>query len=104
MKMVTFTRSARINEGKLEAAFEWAVKVAMVIKQNIGQDLQVHRSITGSPFEVHWSATFESLAAFETASAKMTADEGYIALLEEQREQRYLDTSTIEDRLFASVP
>ena len=102
--MITFTRTASIRQGKLEPAFEWAVRVAMVMKQNLGQDLQVHRNVTGSIFQVHWSATFDSLAAFEAISTKMGEDEGYLALLAEQREQEYLDTSSIQDRLFASVP
>jgi hypothetical protein len=34
----------------------------------------------------------------------MGEDEGYLALLAEGREQQYLDTSSIADRLFMSVP
>jgi hypothetical protein len=102
--MITFTRTANIRQGNLEAGFEWAVKVTMVIKQNLGQDFQVHRNVTGSPFQVHWSTTYDSLAAFETIAAKIAEDEDYLALLIEQREHEYLDTSSIQDRLFASIP
>jgi len=103
--MITLVRSAKIQEGAaVDAAFEWAVRVAMYTNEKHGVHMQVHRNVAGSVYQVHWALTFESLAQVDELGQKLQADEGYNSLLAEAREQSLFSTSSIVDRLYQSVP
>jgi hypothetical protein len=81
--MIHFSRSVSIAPGKLGGAMAWANKITQFIKSKHGITVQVMTPVGGNPMRVGWAATYESLAAFESATTKMVADPGYIALLGE---------------------
>jgi hypothetical protein len=103
--MITLVRSARIQEGAaVETAFEWAVRVAMYTNEKHGLNMQVHRNVAGSVYQVHWALTFESLAQVDELGQKLQADEGYNSMLAEAREQGLFITTSIVDNLYQSIP
>ncbi|UCC54230.1 MAG: hypothetical protein JSV68_09710 [Anaerolineaceae bacterium] len=103
--MITAVRSATIQQGTaIEAAFEWAVKVAMYLNENLGMNTKVQRNVAGSVYQVHWVTTVESLAQVDEVFQRMQADEGYGSLLAEAREQGLFDVSSIVDNLYQSIP
>ena len=103
--MITFVRSARIQQGTaIEAAMEFAVKVAMYLSENHGTDTQVQHNVGGPVYQVHWVTTVENLAEVDQLNQKLQADERYGSLLATAREQDLFDVSSIVDRLFRSVP
>ena len=88
----------------MEAAFEWAVKVANYVNDYISEtNVQVVRNIGGSLFQVHWVANYESLAVFEEVMKRIEADSGYRELISEVREQQLLIGTSIVDSLYEAV-
>ena len=103
--MITLVRSATLQQGTaVEAAVEWAVKVAMYLNENLGTNTQVQLNVGGPIFQVHWVTTLENLTQLDELVQKMQTDEGYGSLLTESREQGLFDVSSIVDGIFRSVP
>ncbi len=103
--MITLVRSANIQQGTaVEAAFEWAVKVAMYNNEKHGLNMQVQRNVAGPVYQVHWVLTVESLAQLDELGKRMGADEGYNSLLADARERGLFDVASIVDNLYQSVP
>ena len=76
--MIYNVRSGEILDGKMAAAMEFAVKVASYVNANYpGLNVQVLRNVSGLVNQVHWVASYESLAALEEANAEINADPGY---------------------------
>ena len=103
--MITQVLSMSIHDGKLGGAFAWAVKIAAYINQQ-SPDLNVRvvRNVAGSMYELHFVSTTESLAAYEDFNKQLEADEGYQKLLSEGREQRLIIGTTVNERLYETVP
>ncbi len=103
--MITLVRSATLQQGAaIEAAVEWAVKGAMYLNENLGTNTQVQQNVGGPVLQLHWVTTLENLAQLDELFQKMQADEGFVSLLTESREQGLFDVSSIVDGIFRSVP
>ena len=101
--MVYLERSAEIVGGKGIGAMEFAVKVASYVNDNYpGLNVQVLRNVGGKIAEVHWVSSYESLAAFEEAFAKIGADPGYQEIV--TTAEGLFDHSTRVTRLYQTVP
>jgi hypothetical protein len=100
--MIYAVRSADIQHGKLADAFEWAVRVAAYIREKFGTDTQVLRNGNGSFYRVHWMTSYDSLGDYEEMMAKIGEDEGYLALIDELREDYFF--ANVEDNFYATVP
>jgi len=68
-----------------------------------GAHVQVLRNIGGPVWQVHWISNYESLAAFEEMRKRIEADEGYLKLLGEGRDQQLLVASSVVDRLYEVI-
>ena len=69
----------------LNAAFEFEIKAAMHLNENLWMNTQVQRNVSGPIAQLPWVTTYESLAQFEERQQKMQADEVYKSLLFEPR-------------------
>ena len=102
--MITSILTANPQDGKGHAAFALAVKVANYINGSFsGANLQVLRNIGGPTWQVHWISNFESLAVFEEERKRIEADEGYLKLLGEGREQNLFAASSVVERLYEVI-
>jgi len=102
--MITFTRTASIDNPNTEAVLDWAVRVSTYINDKLGTDVTVHLNVTGSLRQVHWSETYESLTEFDEMFANLNTDEGYQALIAENLENGYVGATELVDHLYRSVP
>jgi len=66
--MITVVRTANIHDGKIDAAFAWAVKIAKYGRDKLGMNTQVARNIGGELYQLHWVSTYPSLADAEKAT------------------------------------
>jgi len=99
--MIVMVRTGEIAPGKLLAAMQFAVKVAMQINEQEGTNTQVLRDVGGMMGRVHWLTTYESLAQMETLAKQMEAKPYYQALLAEGGEQGLF--SRITDVIYESI-
>lgn len=101
--MVYLVRTADIQNGKTQEAFELAAKIAAHINQDVeGMQVMVLRNLNGPLNQVSWVAGYESLAALETLSAQLGADPGYQELAAEA--QTLFVGSSFIDNLYQTVP
>jgi len=102
--MITWQRTADIHDGKLQETFAWAVKVTKYINQKFpGVNLYTARNVYGPVYQVHWFATYDSLAAYEKLRKQLETDEGYGRLLAEIREQGHLIGASVVDALYEKI-
>lgn len=101
--MITWVRSANINHGKQAGAIEWAVRVSVTINEALGTNIGVQRNVAGPVNQIHWVATYDSLAAFEQMAAGILQNEAYLQLIAESTEANFFDTHSINDSLYQSV-
>ena len=101
--MITFVRTADMNDGKAMAGFAWAVKAANYITENLGINVQVVRNVGGPVNQVHWIANYESLAEYEAAGKKIENDDGFQGLLAEGMEQGLFSSSSVVDGLYETI-
>lgn len=103
--MITNIRTATIQQGfRAAPAFEWAVKIAMLLNDKYGANIQVNSNIGGKIAQIHWFATYDSLAHLEEMGQKFEADADYQALVDEVYEKDMFVSDSFTDHLFASVP
>jgi len=101
--MITVVRTANIHDGKIDAAFAWAVKIAKYGRDKLGMNTQVARNIGGELYQLHWVSTYPSLADAEKATKHAEGDEGFKALVGEARQQGLLVGTSIKDSIYESV-
>jgi len=102
--MITSILTANSQDGKGQAAFAWAVKVANYLNGSFsGANVKVLRNIGGPAWQVHWTSNFESLAVFEEERKRIEADEGYHKLLGEGRDQNLFIASSVVERLYQAI-
>jgi hypothetical protein len=101
--MITWMRSAVINHGKRAGGIEWALKISDYVNDTFGTNISVHGNVAGPINQIHWVATYESLAAFEKVAGRIIQDEGYNQLLAESSEANFYDTHSFKDALFQSL-
>lgn len=102
--MITWVRTANIHDGKIQEAFSWAAKAANYINKKFeGVNVQVARNVGGPIYQVHWVATYQSLASFEKLGKQIESDEGYQGLLAEIRQQAAFIGTSVVDSLYETV-
>lgn len=70
--VITWLRSARIQDGKFEEAFGWAVEVAEYVNETVeGPAVEVRRNIGGPMYQVHWVVHYDSLAHYEEVMGRL---------------------------------
>jgi hypothetical protein len=84
--MIAITRTASIAPGKTGDAIALAHQVAKYIKDKHGTTLEVLMPIGGNPARITWHARYESLAQWETLTAKLLADKEYMELLAKNKD------------------
>ncbi len=102
--MITWIRTANMQDGKGQDAFAWAVKVANYVNEKFSEaNVQVVRNIGGPVWQVYWVANYESLATFEEVMKRVEADSGYLELLGEARDQNLFISSGTVDSLYEAI-
>jgi hypothetical protein len=76
--MITFIRSAVVMPGKAGEAFAFAHEIAKLITDKVGTAIEVSIPVGGNPSRIAWLAHYDSLAQFETLSARVLADKDYL--------------------------
>ncbi|MGB8856116.1 MAG: hypothetical protein WCC58_05535 [Burkholderiales bacterium] len=99
--MIAISRTASIAPGKTGEAIEMAHKVAKYIKDKHGTTLEVFMPLGGNPARISWHARYESLAEWETLSAKLLGDKKYMDLLSKNKET-FLPGS-VRDEIWRSI-
>jgi hypothetical protein len=85
--MVRFERSARVAQGKLIEARQWAQQVTDYANQNHPEGkLQVFSERFGNIGRVLWQADFNDLAALDQYQQSFDTDKGYWDLLNKSNE------------------
>ncbi len=85
--MVRFERSARVAQGKLQEARQWAQKVTDYANKNHPEGkLQVFSERFGNIGKVLWQADFDDLAALNQYQKSFDTDQGYWDLLNKSTE------------------
>jgi len=81
--MFLFSRTARLAPGNTKAAMTWATAVTEKVNQISGLPVGLYMQ-TFSPEvgRLAWSTFAPDLATLETANDKLTADEGYLSLID----------------------
>lgn len=79
--MITVTRTASIAPGKTGEAVAFGHHVAKYFKDKYATPLEVMLPIGGNPARIAWFARYDSLAQWETLTAKMLADKEYMELV-----------------------
>jgi len=99
--MITVTRSVSIAPGKSANAVVFAFKIAKFFREKYGTTVEVRMPIGGNPLRVAWCAQHESLAQWESVTAKMLADKEYIDLVASQGDT-FLP-GTVHDEIWRSI-
>jgi hypothetical protein len=100
--MVRFERSARVAQGKLIAARQWAQEVTDYANSNHPEGkLQVFSERFGNIGRVSWQADFDSVAALDSYQQSFDTDEGYWALLSKSTELFVEDS--IKDTVYETL-
>lgn len=101
--MIICIRTASMNDGKIEAGFAWAIKVAAYIKKKHEIDIKALHNISGPMGQVHWIFNFDSLAQYDIAIKKISSDEGYHDLFREAGEAKLFDASSLVDKIYETL-
>jgi hypothetical protein len=102
--MITHVHTADIRDGKAMAAIEQALKLANYVNEKFGTNVQLMGNVAGPTYQLHWTANFESLAAFEEVYEKINVDPGYHQLLAEAYDQELWFGSSVVDNIYTSIP
>lgn len=79
--MIIITRTASIAPGKTGEAVLFGHQIAKYIKEAHGVSLEVLMPIGGNPARIAWHARYDSLAQWETLTAKLYLDTTYMELV-----------------------
>jgi hypothetical protein len=79
--MITFIRSAVIAPGKTSEALAFAHQITKLIADKFGITIDLVIPVGGNPSRIGWLAHYESLAQWESLSAKLLADKDYLAAI-----------------------
>ena len=102
--MIISLRTADIQDGAQETAFAWAVGIAAYVNEHFpGHDVRVARNVGGPVAQVRWIANYDSLAEFERTWQAMEADDGYISMIRDAREQELFFAAGILDEIMQVI-
>jgi antibiotic biosynthesis monooxygenase (ABM) superfamily enzyme len=80
--MIYHVASGTIEPGKEKEAEEWLLELADYVNQKFpGAHVQIARNINGANDRAHYMESFDSLSAWESASATLRDDGDWQALL-----------------------
>jgi len=79
--MIAITRTASIAPGKTGEAAAFGHQVAKYFKDKYGTVLEVLMPIGGNPARIAWHARYDSLAQWESLTAKLLSDKEYMELV-----------------------
>lgn len=99
--MIAITRTASIAPGKTGDAMAFGHQVAKYIKEKHGTTLEVLMPIGGNPARIAWHARYESLAQWETLTAKLLSDKAYMELV-----SKHADTflpGSVHDHIWRTI-
>jgi hypothetical protein len=100
--MIYATRTVKISRmSNFQPAVEWGVKLAAYLNEKFGTDYQCLHRISGEGLQLHWVATYDSLAVMEEHVTARNSDEGYAGFLAEMLEQELF--AGWEDHLFRAL-
>jgi hypothetical protein len=80
--VITFVRKGTIAWGKTKEAMAFAHQVAKMAEEKVGIKVSIGMPIGGNPGRITWVASYDNLAAFESASTKLVTDVDYMKLTE----------------------
>lgn len=101
--MITWVRTANINHGKYETAIEWAIRVSAYVNEKYGTNVRVQVNVAGPYNQLHWAASYDSLAGLEDLTNKLMMDEGYRDLLRETTEAENFETKSVVDAIYRTI-
>jgi hypothetical protein len=101
--MITWVRTAEIRDGKRLEAVQWALKTAAYVNETFDLNVTVQSNVSGQLNQLHWVATYESMADFEEASSKIFEDAGYQQLAREATEQQLYFGSSLNDSFYRTI-
>jgi len=99
--MITITRTVSIAPGKSANAVAFALQIGRFLRDKYGATVEARMPIGGNPLRVAWSGQYESLAQWESVTAKMLADKDYIELVASQGDT-FLP-GTVHDDIWRSI-
>jgi hypothetical protein len=100
--MVRFERSARVAQGKLREARQWAQEVTEYANKNHPDaKLHVFSQRFGNIGRVSWQADFDSLDALDKYQQSFDKDKGYWALVNQST--KLFVENTFEDTVFETL-
>jgi hypothetical protein len=79
--MITITRTASIAPGQTGEAVAFGHQVAKYFKDKYATPLEVLLPIGGNPARIAWHARYDTLAQWESLTAKLLADKEYMAMV-----------------------
>lgn len=79
--MINFHRTVSTTPGTFPAALANGKELCALAKELGGAEVSLSTPIGGVPGQIRWSATYESLAALESALAKLMASPKYWELV-----------------------
>jgi hypothetical protein len=100
--MYLFSRSARLGVGNSEASMAWAITVTEKVNQISELEVNLWSSVFSPGLgTLAWTASVENLVQLEASDAKLTADTGYLSLVDEGA--KYSSGQAIDDSLINLV-
>jgi hypothetical protein len=102
--MITFVRTADINDAKAPMAVEWALKVAAYINEKYGTNVSIQQNVGGKVNQLHWVDMYESMDESLGLGAKLNMDEGFQQLMAEAGEQGLFAANSVVDNYYQSIP
>jgi len=82
--MITITRTVSIAPAKTPNAVAFARQMAKYLREKHGATLEVLMPVGGNPLRIAWRGQYESLAQWESLTAKMLGDKEYFELVATQ--------------------
>ena len=79
--MISFHRTVSTTPGTFPAAVANGKELCALAKELSGVEVSLSTPIGGTPGQIRWSATYENLAALESALAKLLGSPKYWELV-----------------------
>ena len=99
--MIAFKRTASIAPGKMAQAIGFAQEIKSYLKRSYDIDLEIQVPIGGNPNRIGWATRYTDLAAYDAATAQMTADKAYWEMVSKASD--LFIAGSVEDTLWRSV-
>ena len=75
-------RTARISDGMIQQAFQFAKEITEYVNTKYPQvSVQVYVEAFGAVGTIHWFVDYKDLATLERTTGQLFSDQGYLAIL-----------------------